>query len=40
MDAQSVTIIIPAFNEGDGLVGTLAGLMPLATRSGWDELTP
>jgi glycosyltransferase involved in cell wall biosynthesis len=38
MDTKSVTIIIPAFNEGEGLVGTLAGLMPLAERSGWEVI--
>jgi glycosyltransferase involved in cell wall biosynthesis len=38
MDGYTVTIIIPAFNEGEGIEGTLAGLMPLAEKSGWEVI--
>lgn len=38
MDSNKVTIIIPAFNEAEGLEGTLAELMPLAERSGWEVI--
>ena len=38
MDTDKVTIIIPAYNEGEGLVGTLEGLMPIAKRVGWEVI--
>ena len=38
MDSNKVTIIIPAYNEGKGLAGTLEGLMPIADRSGWEVI--
>jgi len=36
MDSNKVTIIIPAYNEGEGLSSTLEGLMPIANEAGWE----
>lgn len=38
MDSKKVTIIIPAYNEGEGLARTLPELVPLAESSGWEVI--
>jgi glycosyltransferase involved in cell wall biosynthesis len=38
MDSYKVTIIIPAYNEGEGLSRALAGLIPITERSGWEVI--
>lgn len=38
MDSKKVTIIIPAYNEGEGLARTLPKLVSLAETSGWEVI--
>ena len=38
MDSKKISIIIPAYNEEDGLVRALGGLMPLAKKNGWEVI--
>jgi glycosyltransferase involved in cell wall biosynthesis len=38
MDSPKVTVIIPAYNEGEGLARTLPKLIPLAEDSGWEVI--
>jgi glycosyltransferase involved in cell wall biosynthesis len=38
MNSKKISIIIPAFNEEDGLVRALGGLMPLAKDRDWEVI--
>ncbi|MDZ7859562.1 MAG: glycosyltransferase family 2 protein [Candidatus Krumholzibacteriota bacterium] len=38
MNSKKISIVIPAYNEEDGLVRALGGLMPMATDKGWEVI--
>lgn len=38
MNQENVSVIIPAYNEEDGLDPALAGLIPLAEEKGWEVI--